>query len=279
MRALFRSRLAACGLLAMLAATVAALGPFTSPQPATAQPAGQIPIELQYVPADAALFLHADVATIWTSDLLKSFRAADKDTFSALEAQATKLFGVKIDGLKSLTLFIPELKMGEDAEKLGVIVTFTKAYDKAKLTEGVTKLFPPNTKPRVLTPSEKVAVILVGLDDKYGKPRVPADGPLTLAIKAAASGKHTIVAGSTLANLPDALRSDDLPGQVRAFQPIFKADSIFATLDLGKSLTLDVRVKAKTETRAVDAEKALGILTKLLSEELSGQLPMFEKDA
>ncbi|MCI0702958.1 MAG: DUF1559 domain-containing protein [Planctomycetia bacterium] len=280
MHVTFRSRFAACGLLVMLAAVVAAVGPFTPPQSVVAQPnAPQIPTELKYVPTDAALFVYADAAAIWKSDLAKTLRAADKEIFGALETQAVKMFGSKIDELKSVVFFIPKLKMPADAQKLGIVLTFTKAIDKDKLTEGLTNLLPKDAKPKVLTPSEKVAVVLVGLGEEYGKPQAAdEDGALWPAIKAAASGKHTLVAGSALGSLPDALRNEELPG-LRDFQPIFKSESIFATLDLGKSLTLDVRVKAKTEARALDAEKSLGAFAKIITDELNRELPKLEKEA
>ena len=118
------------GLLGLLAAAVAVAGPFRPDRPAAAQPAraaAPLPTELQYVPADAAFFLRADAAGIWTSDLAKSFRAADKTPFVKLEDAATA-FGVKIDDLKSVVLFIPKLK-DDDSTHFGVVLTFTKGFE------------------------------------------------------------------------------------------------------------------------------------------------------
>jgi hypothetical protein len=279
-----QSRFLQGGLLGFLAAAVAVAGPLHPEQPGADQPtpvraAAQLPTELQYVPADAAFFLHADAAGIWTSDLAKSFRAADKTLFVKLE-EAAKAFGVKIDELKSVVVFVPKLKTPNDTEQFGVVLTFSKAFDKDKLAAGAKELLPKNAKHKVLTPSDTVAVVLVGLGDEYGKPQpADADGPLSAAIRAAASGKHTLVAASTLGNLPDELQKDDLPGQVRAFQPIFKAQSITATVNLGKSLDLSVRVKTKREALAVDAEKALAAFITLVTDELDRELPDLEKEA
>lgn len=276
------------GLLGLLAATVAVAGPFR-PEPAPAQPtavqpvraAAPLPTELQYVPADSALFLHADAAGIWNSDLAKSFRTADKRTFDKLEEMATKAFGSKIEDLKSITLFFPQVKSPEDTQKFGIVASFSRAFNSQKLEDGVKALFPKNTKFKVLAPSDKIAVVLVGLDEKtYGKPQpADADGPLTAAVQAAASGKHTLVLASTLGNLPDELQKDDLPGPVRAFQPILKSQSITATVNLGKSLDLNVRVKTKRDAQALDAEKALSALMTLITDELGRELPDLEKEA
>ncbi len=270
------------GLLGLLAAAVAVAGPFHPDSPAAAQPAparaAALPTELQFVPTDAAFFLRADAAGIWTSNLAKSFRAADKTPFVKLEDAATA-FGVKIDDLKSVVLFIPKLK-DDDSTHFGVVLTFTKGFDKKKLEAGVKTLLPKDAKVKVLAPSDTVALVLVGLGDEYAKPQpADADGPLTSALQMAATGKHALVAAATLASLPDILQRDDLPGPLRAFQPIFKAQSVTATVGLGKSLDLNVYVKTKREAQAVDAEKALAALVTLITDELGRDLPDLEADA
>lgn len=276
----FRWRAAQGALLGVLVAVVAATGPLSQPQPVSAQPAAQLPTELRYVPHDAALFLYADAAAIWSHDATKSFRTADKKTFGMLEETATKLSGMKVEDLKTVVMFFPKVKGPEDTEKAGFVLTFTKAFDKKQLETGLAGLFPKNAKLNVSAPDDNTAVVLLGLDAVYAKPQSPtADGPLTPAIKAAASGKHALVAGVTFASAPDELRKDDLPGQLRGFQPIFHADTLVATVGLGKSIDLDVRVKTKRAAQAVDAEKALGALAKLLGDELTGELPGLEKEA
>ncbi len=141
-------------------------------------------------------------------------------------------------------------------------------------------MLPKNAKLKVLAPTATTAVVLVGLGEEYATPRKAGeDGPLTPALAAAASGKHTLVAGVTFANLPDELQKDDLPGQIRAFQPILLSQSLTATVNLDKSLSIDVRVKTKRAGQAVDAEKALAALVKLVSEEAGRELMPLEKEA
>ena len=279
-----RCRFLCGGALGLLAAVAAVAGPFRSDQPVAAQPAAvrapaPLPTALQYVPTDAALFLHADAAGVLTSDLAKSFRAADKAPFVKLE-EAAKAFGVNLAELKSVALFIPKLKAPNDTEQLGVALTFTKGFDKKKLEAGAEALLPKNAKFKVLAPTDTVALVLVGLGDEYAKPQpADADAPLAAALESAASGKHALVAGLTLANLPDELQKDDLPGALRAVQPILKSQSLAATVSLGKSLDLSVRVKTKRDAQALDAEKALAALVTLLTDELGREVPDLEAEA
>ena len=278
-----RSRFLLTGLLGLLVAAVAVGDPFAAEPPAAPTPAkadAPLPTALTFVPHDAALFVHADAAALWTSDLAKTFRTADKAAFTSLEETVTKMFGAKVDELKTVTLFFPKFKTPEDAQKFGVVLTFSKAPDAKKLEAGFAGLLPKNTKLKVVSPSDAVAVVLVGLGEEYAKPQpADADGHLTSAIRAAAGGKHALVAGVTFASLPDELQRDDLPPQVRAFQPIFKSQAVVATLDLGKSLTLDVRVKTKRKATALDAEKSLAAVAKLITDELGRELPDLEKEA
>ena len=278
----FVSRFLMGGLLGLLVAAVAVGVPSGAEQPAAppAKAEAPLPTALTFVPHDAAFFLHADAAAIWTSDLAKTFRAADKNTFANIEEAATKMFGAKIDDLKTVTLFFPKIKGPEDTQKFGVVLSFTKAPDAKKLEAGIAGLLPKSAKLKVVSPADTVAVVLVGLGEEYAKPQpADADDHLTPAIKAAASGKHTVVAGVTFGNMPDELQKDDLPGQVRAFQPIFRSQALVATLDLGKELKLDVRVKTKRQATALDAEKSLAAVAKLVTDELGRELPDLEKEA
>ena len=271
------------GVFGLLAAAVAVAGPFRPDQPAAAQPAparaaGPRPTELQYVPADAAFFLHADAAGIWTSDLAKSFRAADKAPFVKLE-DAAAAFGVKIDDLKSVVLFIPKLKVSDEGVQLRRRPHLCEAVRQEEVGSG-DEGGPTEEREGQSARRRQAALVLVGLGEEYGKPQpADADGPLTAALQTAATGQHALVAAATLANLPDELQRDDLPGELRAFQPILKAQSITATVGLGKSLDLSVSVKTKREAQAVDAEKALAAFVTLATDELGRDLKDLEEDA
>ncbi len=82
------------GLLGLLAFTVATIAPIT-PRQATAAPPAPLPDELQYIPHDAAFFIHADAAAVWASSVLKTFREADKATIEKLENLVALYFRCK----------------------------------------------------------------------------------------------------------------------------------------------------------------------------------------
>jgi hypothetical protein len=264
------------GLLALAAGAFAAV---PSPKPALAQPVAALPPHLAAVPADAAFFVHANVAAVWDTPAFKSIRAADPTTFTEMAAEAKKNFGMTPDQIRTATLFIPKVEIG-DAEKLALILTFSAPFDKAKMQAGITQLLPAKSKFKLVAPNPTTAVVLVGLDDVWADAR-PANktGPLSDAIRAAATGTHAVVLGTALANLPAEVRGDNLPDFLRAFSPILKADAVTATIDAGKDFTFDVRVKATTPGQAIDAEKALGVVRDLVKEEVDGGLKDLQKQA
>ena len=74
---------------------------------------------------------------------------------------------------------------------------------------------------------------------------------------------------------PISCGTDDVPAPFRPFQPLFKATSLTATLDLGNTIDLDVRVKTGTATHAVDCEKSLGVLLGLVQDTLNDGVKKF----
>jgi hypothetical protein len=268
-----RRALFSCVPLLALAGALVALKPAAVAQP----PANDRALMLSYVPADAAMFLYADVPAVWNSEPVKQFRASDKATFAKIE-DAVKAFGGTVADLKHIAVYVPQLKGPGDDTKLGVALAFAKPYDKKKLEAGFKDMAGKNTEVKLVSPSETVAVVLMGLKGDFAKPQ-PAAGPLADAIKSASTGSHALVGGLTFANLPDELQRDDLPAQVRAFRPIITAESLTATIDTGKELALNVRVRTKREAQAADAEKALALFAKMIGDEAARELPDFEKAA
>jgi Protein of unknown function (DUF1559) len=259
--------------LAILA--VLALLPFSTETPAAAQPPTneELPAGLKFVPSDAAFFLYADVAKIWDHSIVKDIRKADAEVIEQFLSQAKKEFGLSPADVKSVVLFVPKFKSPADSEQVAFVVTFNKAFDKAKVQAIAEKLLSVSSKPLVVAPDNRTALVLLHLKEEDVKPQ-PAGktGPLTEAIKNAASGKYAAVAGSTLASLPDELRGDEVPAQIRPFQSLFKAITITATLDVEKAPTLDVRVRTGTAAQAIDCEKSLGALLSLIQDELTSGL-------
>lgn len=272
-----RRALLFCVPLVALAGAVGSFRPGAPPAARAADPADQLADALRYVPSDAALFLCADVPAVWNSEPLKQFRAQDRATFGKLE-DAVKGFGVTVGDLRHLVVYVPRLKGPGDDNQFGVVLTFAKPFDAKQLEAGLKALVPGRPEVRVTAVTDTLALALVGLKPEFAKPQ-PAGGPLDPALKAARSGAHALVGGLTLANLPDELQRDDLPAQMRTFLPLLRARSVYATLDVGKALTLDVRVNTLREAQAADAEKALAALARIVTDEFARELPDIEKGA
>ena len=254
-------------------ALILGFNPMRMDSPAAAQnpPTAGLPVELQYVPADAAYFLHADVATIWNHPIATSIRKSDAPFFDELATKGNKLFGLAPDDLKSVTIFGPSLKNPPDIQKFGGVLTFKKGFAKEKLKKGVEQLLGGGVAVSVVAVNNHTALVRVNLGDDYAKPQLSdSPGPLTPALKEAATGKHALVTGITVANLPDQLQSDELDPKFGPFKPLIKSSTIFATLDLGKTIDIDVRVKTGTAAQAVECEKSLGVLLGLIQDEVVG---------
>jgi hypothetical protein len=226
-------------------------------------------VELRYVPADAAYFIHADVAAIWNHPIVASIRKADAPLAEELAKGGKTLFGMSPDDLKTAVAFGPNLKDPRDLQKFGVVVTFKKAFDREKLKKGAEQLLRGNAVVSVVEVNDRTALVLANLGDEYAKPQ-PADknGPLTTGLQEAGTGKHALVAGITLANLPEQLRSDELDGKFGPFKPLINSTAIFATLGLGKTIDIDVRVKTGTAAQAIECEKSLGVLLGMIQDEV-----------
>lgn len=268
-------------LIAGALGLILGLDPLPGDSPAAAQdppPAG-LPVELQYVPADAAYFVHADVAAIWNHSIVTSIRKSDAPFVDELVTKGKQLFGLTPDDIKSVTVFGPTLKNPRDLEKFGVVLTFKKGFDKEKLKKGVEQLLGGGVAVSVVAVNNHTALVRVNLADDYAK-LSDSTGPLTPALKEVATGKHALVTGITLANLPEQLQSDELDAKFGPFKPLIKSSTIFATLDLGKTIDIDVRVKTGTAAQAVECEKSLGVLLGLIQDEVVGDgLKSLEPDA
>ena len=257
----FTARTAAC--VAVVAAGLwAALAPTS--RPAAAEPAAPGVVGPEYVPADAAVFVYLDAAQLWGGSVGKEIRAADPKMVDILVTKSKSLFGVSPDQLRSATMFWPRLRNPAESEAFGLVLAFNAAYDPEQLRAGLKDVFHAPARLVLHTPSDRVAVLVVGLDEGYTRPRPAAvTGPLTPTIREAASGKHLLVAGVTPAHLPDEIRGDDPPPDVRPFLPLLRAESLTAVVDLDKQLAVEVRAKTSTPAQAADAEKVFGLIRTL----------------
>lgn len=269
------------GLLGLAAAVAATKLPRDVPQAmAQQQVKNDLPGGLRYVPTDAALFAYLDAPKVWGSAIVKGVRNTDPKTLALFTAGLKSELGFAPENVKSVVAFVPVLKGPGDTERFGVVLTFTAPFEKERIEKGVAKLLRrEDAKVKVTAPDDRTAVVLVNLDDEFAKPRAAKAGPLDDALKAAASGKYAAVAASTLANLPDDIRGDDLPPPVRPFQPLLRATTIAATLDLARDPTLVVTVRTGTAKEATDCEKSLAALAALIEQQLDQGIKELVKDA
>lgn len=265
------SRLLPAGAVALVLAL--------APSPVTAQPRAGWRPELTFVPEDAAAFVYLDAEQLWGSSAGRAVREANPKLFAALEGKARDTVGFGPNAISSVTLFYPNLKNPNTRPGFGVVLGFRQAYDRVKLKAGFTKLAPSAKGVSIHTPSDRVAVLLDGLGEEYARPRpVGKPGPLLRGLAAAATGKHLLVAGLTLANFPDEVRGENLPPGLEPVKPIFHAESVTAVVDLGKVITLNVRVKVETAAAAKQVPKALEFVTRVLAEGIDEGIREFAGD-
>jgi hypothetical protein len=101
-------------------------------------------------------------------------------------------------------------------------------------------------------------VSLFGLGDEYLKPS-EVKGIHTAALRA--NGSAAVLVGMNFNFLPDEIRGDNLPPEIKPYRPIFLADGMTAVGTIAKDkLNLTVNVKAKTKADALEVEKALDAL-------------------
>lgn len=233
--------LAAVGLLALIPGGRAANGQ---------SPAADHP-ELRFVPPDAALFVHVDLARFWGGATGKKLRGANKDAAAALAAQLQQLLGVGPDDVRAVAAFWPRFQTPEDATRLAVVVGFAKPLDKAKVIAAANMLppGPAGESPPVTldAPTDRVAVLRVQLKpEDVAEQKSGTTGPLAAALKDAAGG-HLAVVGANLGRWADGLRT---PEGVPGAADILGGESVTAVLDEGADFTLTL--KTTGAARAAD---------------------------
>lgn len=244
--------------------------------------AADLTAELKYIPPDAAAFLHLDVAALCDSKLgdpLKKSKAAE--TIMSL-SEVARTAGAKLNDLRTVTYCFPNLKDQPAMNKVVAVVTFRKKYDREKLIAAFTEqgkrpkweVTVKDNVVRITTPGpfntddkqtvthdltdDTRVVTAYGLGDEYLKPTTET-GVHTLALKANASAH--MLAGLNFNALPEEIRGENLPAEVRPFRPLVLSDALLAAGTLSKDkLAVAVSVKAKTKGDAEEVEKSLDAL-------------------
>lgn len=280
MSVITRMRLMLGAGVGVLAAAVFALLLTPAQKPAAAEPTA-LPTGLQYVPTDAALFAHVEFAPLWKSPLGDAFRKLKVPVLDRTLKGLTTLYGLSLDDIATATIYLPALKEPQDMQRLGLILTTAKAYDrkivitalegspgtkggKFENKDNILRVTPKgNSGPSLYADLSDDRRLVFGLglkDDPKADPK-RADGPHSPLLKQAAGA--TLLAGVNFANLPDEIRRDEqnFPPQMRAFLPIAKAETVSLVGKLsGKELTLSVAVRSQTKQLAGEVEKSLDIL-------------------
>ena len=235
------------------------------------------PDPLKLVPPDAALFIHADIAAVYDSKLGDAVKNTKSAELKEKLADITKEIGLTLADVKSITFVIPRVKEQQDLQRGFTVVTTRRPYDRAKLLaklkddaakmkdeygekDNVVRVksgrIPDRVQVTDLRDTSRL-VILNGMSEEFlTPPATAAVGVHTDAIKEA--GKSAVVLGLNFDALPDELRGDNLPAEVKPFQPIVKADTFTLAASLGKdTIDVTVRVRAKTAADAAEVEKSL----------------------
>ena len=262
----------------LLAAAILVAGLLISRAPelephALAQPPGSNPaksIGLRFVPPDSAFFMHVEASRLWEGILGKTAREIEAKHLGEFHEKSRAMFGLTLDSLETITAFWPRISPREPPLHFGLAVSLKAPIDQKHIQAALSKGIPRDAKLTVHFPSDRLILLLFDLDKQYATP-LPAGikGPLTTAIQEATNGQHLLVLGSTLANLPDEIRNENLPPHVAPFKPIFHAESFMGTLDAGKEFTAELRVRAKSPASGIECEKALGTLAKSLQKGLT----------
>ena len=281
----FTIRAAALAVVALLAVAVVLVQPGGLPL-AVAQPAAQVADDLALVPADAIGFVHVRAADLWKNEVFagfrKTFEKAGPKALAALDAR----FVPKVSTFDRATAFL--LPVGERKQPAPfVVLRFSAPFDPAEVvaaylpkatTEKVGakkyftsestefELYFPDDRTIVIGPNEGMAA--------YLKHEFPKTGAMSAGLKLAASGKP-VVASLDLSALPIPRKLlAELPDEVK---PLFKAEHLTVSLDLGAAATVQLTAGYKDAAAARDAEKAVQALAEVFRKELAKTKADIEK--
>ena len=240
------------------------------------QPGGQenkpaLPPDLSRIAPDAFLVETFQIDAIWNSAAFKNVREKALKQFPDLLQEFERAVGVDITDIERMTLVMPGVK--EYSEPIFLLLT-KKAYDKERVLK---TLLPNHIKKKIDKATiyiSRDSKALSFLDDRvylFGtgesveaflvKPIPPKEGPLSPALQAAATGKHTITAGVNPE--PVAMLKDELPAEAELYKPLLAARSPFLTIDLTDKLSCEARGTFPNAREAENAEKAVQELRQL----------------
>lgn len=240
------------------------------------------PGDLKFIPPDAAVFVHLDVAALYDSKCGETLKANKSGEVILNLAPASKHTGLTIADVKTVQFSYPSMQDQSSQFKYVTVVSFRKKYDREKVVAALKKSATGSktefsekghvvkiTGPSPFSPDNKLTtthdltddtriVSLTGLGDEYLKAS-EVKGIHTAALKA--NGTAAVLMGMNFNVLPEEIRGDNLPPEFRPFRPIFLADGMTAVGTIANDkLNLTMGVKAKTKADALEVEKALDAL-------------------
>jgi Protein of unknown function (DUF1559) len=226
-------------------------------------PKTNLPVELQRVPADAALLVSVRVAELWNSEPVKAMRQQRAQEL----AEGIKLFekeiGVSPEEIERATVLMNDFHSMRSV----VFVTTGKPHDRVKILS--TALAGARAEKRgeqiYFVSDEKQAVYFLNDQSYLIGPaetirvyvdRPPAGkGPLTPVLELAGQ-RHQIVGGLAVPPL-GAGAGGQLPPQLEAFKDLLKARTAIWTVDLGEQSKADLRLNFADDADAKRAEAPL----------------------
>jgi len=220
--------------------------------------ADPLPVELQYVPADAAGFVHVDFKRLWASPLGQSARTATAPEVTRLTAAWKAVTSLTLADVETVTAFVNK---DDDQRRFGdsfaVIVRTGKPFDRAGVIRAAKALadkpetvvvkghvvtmevFPRNQWRLDLTDPNRL--VFAQDCEPAADPKRP-DGPLTPLLRAAA--KQPLAAGVAFASLSKYFRllPDAGRGELRPDTAILKSPTALVVGQLiAKELTTSER--------------------------------------
>ncbi|MBX3399835.1 MAG: DUF1559 domain-containing protein [Gemmataceae bacterium] len=292
------------------------LAVLAAPAPA-APPSKEFAEILSWVPADTALFFHADVASLWKTPQLDAFRKANPEKLYEQLMGLSEAIGIAPEDVKTFTVFMPKLKGPGDQARVCLAFTLSKPMNGKQAVAGLNALAEikkipedfgfkkfkkvrdgvyaieerrpqrPGGKDDPKAESAKTLfffdnpnrVVILGPNgnDLMTPQGNPKNSPIAEALAAAAEGK-TAALGLNFASLPDEIRQENLPPQAEPFKPIIHSDAIVASATLGAELSVNVAIKTANRAKALEAEKSLGVFKTLMQTLLAAGTAELKKD-
>ena len=235
---------------------------------------------LSYVPVNAGVFGHLNVAMVWNSPLGQEIRkAAGKDLDKAL-AYVEMETGVRLETVETVTFYYPNMPQGPgDETTFNVIVTTNKPYDKVALLKEA-RLKDSEVKDGMIALegklflhflNEKSFVVLHEANIeafKKGPLRDQKSGVMTEALKLAKENHH-LVFSIDFSKLPNEIFTA-APPELEPFLPLLKSKSSTLFADLkDKELQLGLNFENANVNAAEESERSFKLLMKLAANGLA----------